>query len=65
MSCGFREADVLDMPIDKFRAYVASATYMSSSNRLSYIHDLVSVISGLFGKKDNKIITNHIKSLDM
>jgi len=65
VSCGFDENYILNMPIDKFRLYLAAATYRKVSDRSSYIYDIVAVISGLFGKKDNKVITKHLKSLDM
>lgn len=53
------------MPLDKFRLYVKAVTYRLVSARSSYIHDIVAVIAGLFGKKDNKIIDNQLQSLDM
>jgi len=53
------------MPMDKFKAYVSAATFRKVVNRTSYIFDMVAIISGLFGKKDNKIISNQIKSLEM
>lgn len=65
VSAGFPEADVLEMPIDKFRMYLKAIEFNNVSNRASYIMDVVAVIAGLFGKKDNKIIANQIKSLEM
>ena len=65
LSAGFTEAQVLEMPLDKFRMYLKAIEFKSVSNRASYIYDIVAVIAGLFGKKDNKIIENQLKSLDM
>ena len=62
---GFPEAQVLEMPLDKFRLYLKAIAYRASIHRTSYIYDIVAVISGLFGKKDNKLIANHLKALDM
>lgn len=53
------------MPLDKFRSYIEAVNYRTVSSRASYIYDIVSVISGIFGKKDNKIITNQLKLLDI
>lgn len=53
------------MPLDKFRLYIKAIVYNSLNERKSYIHDIVSVISGIFGKKSNKIIQNQLESLDM
>lgn len=65
VSAGFTEPQILDMPLDKFRMYLRAITYKTAISRTSYIYDIVAVISGLFGKKDNKQISNHLKTLDM
>jgi len=65
VSAGFHESQILNMPLDKFRMYLKAIEFKTVSNRASYIYDIVAVIAGLFGKKDNKIIEKQLKSLDM
>ena len=65
VSYGFNETQILDMSMDKFKLYVSAATYKTLSSRAFYIYDIVAVISGIFGKKNNKTISNQLKTLDM